>query len=677
MAKKLLMNEDVLDVGISSKTGEIITVSSQEYAGNSKFLKYAEEDAQNRLKKIEKSIGLENVIKYLVPTDLIDICKYPNLGNLLASRLFKTRKNNGDLNYQNRITGEERKISEDEELPKNAKMFDWEEFTQTVKDNIKYIDIDKMLILSNAVFLNEYKHNYNNHSYEEINELREYTKKTEDLLKDKKLTFFSRKLRKGLRQKDISTYVEDSYKKFIGGQYYSIDELNDLIENIIIGKQDIETITPEEFSSKLELTSSEIAMMLIKRPSNIKYLIENQLISKEQLIEVLNVQGRFADEELIYLCNNEVVDSNLILELYNKKQISLENIKGLKKGLEKSEFLKDMVSSKKLVELYFDEEKSEEFNRYRKLFKVICIDDQTPEEQYDVSLDLLDQSLDLLEDEKILEFYHMGLVSIDALLDFIKSPKLLKDLYLKGELKPIDARRMYDTGKISKDTIQEVLASPEIDDGKKITLIYSTFPNLEDKQLRDELIKNMQKPEESIHQKSDRKTEKDSEKVDKNSLDNQTKNVSNKYDPCAKWNLITALDSEYTQKYLKDGYIVFYMPNQGKYIIEKLYNSAKKPAFGAATYILDENLFEEHEKNVLTEDKIIQNEKINVSVLRKLKSSKTKGIDKIVHVNWGEALCRYFEIDDSSKYSENQKNEIRKLAKEVELSKKKESLEER
>ena len=62
---------------------------------------------------------------------------------------------------------------------------------------------------------------------------------------------------------------------------------------------------------------------------------------------------------------------------------------------------------------------------------------------------------------------------------------------------------------------------------------------------------------------------------------------------------MASLDSEYSFEYKSDGSAIFYLPKFRKYILEKLYNQNNEPAWGAATYILDEDIYEENEENII------------------------------------------------------------------------------
>ena len=118
--------------------------------------------------------------------------------------------------------------------------------------------------------------------------------------------------------------------------------------------------------------------------------------------------------------------------------------------------------------------------------------------------------------------------------------------------------------------------------------------------------------------------------------------------------MIESLDSEYSQEFLEDGHVVFYLPNAGKYIIEKLYERNNQNAYGAATYILDEGS-EKNNGKIIKDGKIIKKALINLR--------KEERVRKIIHTGWDNAICEYFDIEENRKYTDEQIDRIKELAK--------------
>ena len=53
-----------------------------------------------------------------------------------------------------------------------------------------------------------------------------------------------------------------------------------------------------------------------------------------------------------------------------------------------------------------------------------------------------------------------------------------------------------------------------------------------------------------------------------------------------------------------------------------------------------------------------------------MKKNKAPGVTKLVHTGWANSLIRFFEIEESEKYTKEEKDNIKKIAEKVEESKK-------
>lgn len=138
-AKNLLRTCDVVDIVMKKKSkGEFEIYSSLDFinedslsSNNRKTL------AEEKLYKIEETLGLKNVLSYFKNSDLIEICKYPNLATLLI-------------------------VNQDK-------------FEKKVKKYFQYMDIEKMLILSNAIYFYKYGETLSNFTKEDAIKLKKFT----------------------------------------------------------------------------------------------------------------------------------------------------------------------------------------------------------------------------------------------------------------------------------------------------------------------------------------------------------------------------------------------------------------------------------------------------------------------------------------------------------------------
>ena len=660
-AKKALKKIDIVDIEITPKRLDVY--SSQEFVGNRNFYDRKKEKSAASLQNIEETIGFENLLGFIRPTDLIQCSRYPNLGNALAVRIIESGielNENEETIIEDKVLGPEAAKKKAEASNGQGKAFKWDVFYSTVKKYAHYMDIDKILLLANAVFYNKYGDKLDNFTETEAKELKEFTEKIGTLLENKKVSIDSPRFNRTISHSDIKDWVTSLNRHYINGTFYNDDEILALANDIVNGRADVSILSKETFSDVMQFTTEEIGYILENSPKSLQFLLENGYIDEKIATEAISHQEEIDKSELLYLYEKGLISNQNIAEFLTKEVITFEDIRYLKENEINEKPLDSIASSKKLVDLYFDKERIEEFEEYRRLYKLLRIEGKTIEQQRKTADELIEISMDLLEEDKIYDLYHMGLIPVDTAIEFVGQEALIK-AFASGELKPADSKRLYDSGVITIQMLREVLKDQSIDDGQKLVLIYSTFPDREDVKTRSKLIEYINDAAENFKNsgKGLRK------RKDTGSRTGADITPQNKYvtDPCSRWKLISSIDSEYSQEYLKDGHIIFYLPSEEKYIIEKLYDKNRKTAYGAATYILDEKTFEMHK------DEIIKDDKINKSALVDLRKTNSKEVKKLIHTGWGNAMLKYFGVKESKKYSKEQCRVIQSLAEEVENSK--------
>lgn len=662
--KNRLRNSDV--VLIDSARTSINVVNSQVHIGNENYLKKKEAETQTRFDEASKEIDLDAEIKKLTPSDIKHVFRYENLGLELAERLYYS---------QEAIDNNEDKTLLREDL--TDRVYAQEEILSIVKSNMRYVDFDKLLLSILQVEYDEYGDNINYFTYDEARRLKELSERVEKLLVDRDVELNSDRFFDIVTFEKLKEKIDTLNNSYIAGVYYDQKEIEVLSADYIDGRKDVKTLTPHEFKDVLKFTDNEILNMLKKDPTVLEYLIQNRILESEDkkedpdkvLFDFLEKQDKIPTEQLEILYANKKLTQSYMFDLYmHKDKIDIESIHDLK-GKVDDLFFYGMTDVQELTTLYLSDDESdhEMFEKYRKLFKVIEIDGKTLEERNDISNSILDQSLDLLEEDKILELYSLGLVTIDVLIDFTGQTSL-KDLLLSNDLKPIDARRLFYQGIIKEEMLEEIMKDPSIDQGKKITLLYSTFPDEEDTEIMKRLEKCLDEVEEnSISGGSSSNSGSRRQSVKENTEEDELKKIKTKraYEPRAKYRLIETIDKDYEFNYNeKDGTGVFYFPNRGEYLIEKLYAKGRKPATDVATYILSEDLFHKNS------DRIIQDGRVNITELYSIKKSQTSGVKRFVHTGWANAIVKYYGLDDERRYSKKQIESNKKLAKQVEESKK-------
>lgn len=621
-------------------------INSQVHIGNVNFLSKREKENQKRYNIALREIDLGTEIKKIAPYDLRHIVRYPNLGVLLADYIY--------INSS----------SEDVE----------DKMVNTVKSNLKYIDFDKLLLSILQAEFDKYEDEVYRFSYEEAERLKKLSDKIGILLGGKNVEMDSDRFSGGISYEKLRAGIEQLNNSYIAGEFYSEEELNYLARDYIEGRKDAQTLTPHEFRNVLRFTDGEVLPMLKRNPNLLDYLIRNNIMEEtkqedrdRRLFELLEKQDKVSDRQLQILYDNNKLTSEYLLQLYmDKNKVGIEDIRVLKEYVPE-EFFEGMVNTSELVELYLDKDnEKEKFDKYRKLYKVIEIDGKTLEERNQLSDVILDENIELLKEESVMELYTLGLITIDAVIDYTGG-NVLRQLYLSNELKPIDAKRLFYNGIITEDMLKSIMLDTSIDESKKITLLYSTFPEVEDTEVMRRLevcLREVTEDMKTTPNLSGNAVKKAKDK-DEEASDDQLKNLKKAYEPRAKYRLLSIIDEEYKFTYNeKDGTAIFFFPNKDEYVIEKLYDKDRKPATNVATYILSKDAYEQNK------DQFYQDGRINISKLYALKTSKTKGVKRFIHTGWANSIVKYYDLDNQKKYSREQILETQRLAEQVEKSKK-------
>lgn len=627
-------------------------INSQAHIGNTNFLPKKEKENKNRYNEALREIDLEKEIRKIEPCDLRYIFRYPNLGVLLAAFLY---------NNSSDETPEEQKKQADQVL-------------DVIKYNLKYIDFDKLLLSILQAEFDKYGDEIYKFSNEEAQNLKVLSNKIGNLIVDKKVKMGSDRFIEEISYEELRAAIDELSNSYVAGEFYSREDLDHLAQDYIQGRKDAKNLTPQEFKNALKFTDGEILLMLKRNPDLLEYLIRNNILEDNEneekdkkLFELIEKQEKISDKQLQVLYDNNKLTKEYLLHLYmDKNKISIEEIKFLR-DIVPEEFFEGMVNTSELIALYLNKDnEKEKFDKYRRLYKAIEIDKKTIEEKNELSDTILDANIELLKEDSIMELYNLGLITIDTVIDYTGG-NTLKQLYLSNELKPIDAKRLFYKGIITEEMMRSIMLDPSIDEGKKITLLYSTFPEVEDTEMMRKLelclreVTEDMKTNPSLERNSSNNTENNKEE----SSESQIKKLKKAYEPRAKYRLLSIIDEEYKFKYNeKDGTAIFYFPNRDEYVIEKLYDKDRKPATNVATYILSKEVYEQNK------DKFYQEGRINISELYNLKKSKTKGVKRFIHTGWANSIIKYYDLDNQRKYSKKQILETQRLAEQVEKSKK-------
>lgn len=658
-SRSVLKTVDGIDVIVDTHGVQYIT--SDEYMQHDSIedLRYHKFDDMETIRfnefvnKVEEKIDFDEILGLVSLDDYLKICKYPKLGVAIKKYVLNKSKN---------IKPEDIVLTD----PQGGEKYRLNDIAQVIKDSFTHIDLKKMILIANKRLLNLHDGDFSKYSEQEIEKLNLYTDWFEEVLteteKNDKSSPYLKEMKK-IRQK-----VDDFNNHIVLGKYHTNSELDSLSADIISGNFDATQLTKGDFVKKIKLSNFDLKNMFISAPNNFNYLVSLGIIDNSRLDSILKTIDKFSTAQVVQLFTNDTINSEKFLELFYKSDVNLDELKKLKENESKKKEIDQLLSDKELVSLYLDDDKREMFDKYRKLYKTIRLDDMTIDEQKENADNIIEQSDKLLKNDKMFELYHLGLVPIDTIVDYIGTPAVI-DLYKSGELKHEDAQRMYDSKVLTKESILKLLKDTGMEEDEKLVLIYSTFPDAQYTLLRDELIdtvENVQMSYNSPHASTPRPIIGPSKSFNKYGMD-----------PCARWRFLSQLDPDFSFEYLKkDGHMIVYLPNQGKYVIEKLFDkkkgmaSKKEWAYGAATYVIDEDTFNMYKSDILVDSGNGVDKVVNRQKLIELNQNGFKSVKKIVHQGWGNAMCEEFNVEKSSSYTDEQRDEIKKLAIEAEQAKK-------
>lgn len=582
-ARKLLSTVDVVDiVTTQNNNGELeynIT-SSKEFSSQKNELEKQKQFALARIEEIENKVGLDNVLQVFCSEDILEICKYKNLGEFLYNLL------------QNNI----------------------EELKSIIINNIEYIDLDKMLILSGEIQYNKFLENIREKKFEDLIDLNSFIENIDSLLENKKIIVTLKRLNIKVNLELVKEKIDILYNHFINGKYYTNEEIKDLSQKIISGEVSVSILSKEEFIYIMKFTPEERKKIIANNSEAIEYFIKNQLATPEELKEPIVSGESTNSKQLFAVFSTGIISGEEIVDLYINKKIDLLDIKRLKKQLDDEKSISEIVSSKKLINLFLTG-KREEFLAYRNLYKALKIEGADTKTKNNISAEILEILGETLKD-KVYELYYMGLITYDSLKNSFKENS-------SRILKPADIKNIDDL---------KILSDSEISNNEKVILLYSIYSDSEDNEIRDNLINKVLQNQ-------------------KINFDEETFKI---------WNLIKDLDSDYSQKYLKNDYIIFYLPNKEKYIIQKMFDSNLRNAYGAATYILDEIEFEKNRDLLITKDN-----KLNKIALINIEQE-NNAIKKILYSGKNNSIMKYFDMGTlNQQYTKEQLKTIKNIVKQV------------
>lgn len=519
------------------------------------------------------------------------------------------------------------------------------------EDNLQYIDLTKMLLSSAAVLIKEI----------------EVAKETDD----KEVDYAS-----------IIKYLKDLNKELGRNTYKNITypyiEYGKGIFNI--NKETIEQFlsrcTENDYVTNKEI--QDIHNQILE--GNLTQDIQKRRIANINLEDLVLLSGKYEEVEkeeekdkilkcslelMDYLKNEGEITEEKALELYIKGKIDLDIIKSIANSTFSEEYCNEKfrelyeralysISDNKELKTLKTEE-GEELRRFSKLYRKL-----NDSEKFDVD-NLIIKLITAYNEEEysaevMSDLYDLKLATMEKCIEWVGKDILLKQ-YEKGTLQPAKVQELYDDGKIKIEDIAYLIKEIK-NPGERFMIIGAIFPeeNERDNSIRQKLVEeciNVEKENTHNSQKGKRQIVEKDKKTSKKMVTN----------PFARMRLFKELDEEYSFELITDGHGIIKLPNLKKIIIEKMLDKNKQPAYGAATYILEENYYYENYGS------IVENGKINRTEL--YSNINVKSVDRIIHSidGWGQSIKRILKIDENSNWSKEDIETIDTIIEKIKESK--------
>ncbi len=541
-----------------------------------------------------------------------------------------------------------------------------------IKENIKYIDIDKMLLVAGLRYIEILERATQPiilDAYAENGELREQTPEESARIMKGIIMSIAREVREGTiiigmdGKEHTLEELQKDIRRFVGTKYIKKAEVEQLKEKLFTGEITLEDIGKEKLSL-LDLTGQEIFSLIAKSERNLIFLLENRIIDeKSEMLRALYLRNECSDELFEKIIQKQLLDGAQISCLFEDGIIKLEQISKIKDR----KMIEDMQIPLRIKEIYIEnlingenlkQEQIELFNKYSRLYRTVMIEGRTEEEVQENTFRLISAFEDELSNDILKELYQFGLISLDSAIDWGVSPM---EMLAENSMKPTDLKGLYAKKVIDIEAIKNVLVHGDLPYDEKLDLIYSTFDGEteEEYRMREELVQLLE-PADEYKSNSKETTNNQNRGEGKKSREYVT-------DPHARWKLTSLIDKDYSRKFLpraievRDGHSITLLPNHDKVMIEKMYDKRKGKvvnAYKKRTWIVPSEEFFKHI------DEIIVDGAINRRYLGELWREGT--VDGIIHSTaWGRKIKEYFDISEANtKYT---KADIEEIDKAIEM----------
>lgn len=473
------------------------------------------------------------------------------------------------------------------------------------------------------------------------------------------------------------------------GRYFSVVKENNLrnemsddgnaIRNLDIDYAKVVRFRPEEYKMLIESTDGillyliqnglipkkdydKILSMTNINQSDFIQLINTGKVNEKQIRNYLEKQDDISESLFSVIDENNLVSSEEVLDYYLKGKMDIKFFS--KMSDEKQIEIANNLSINRLMELYRDSERQDEYEKYANVFRMLVLADKTRDEKDKISDNIIETLGLEFENEDLVKLYQEHLISSRTVESWGGS-NLIAYMMKNAILKPSDVKEICRDG--NYDSIFEVMKDNSIPRKNKLAIFYTTFADEDDAFTKEQQeLRELAKEECLIYMNFYNKSIRADSKINKENKEEkegeQLKEKRKEYvsEPLNRWTLIRLLDEEYSYEMLDQGMMIFKLPNLngGTVILEKMFRK-EIPDYGRATKVLHMSI-EEFEK--IKKDLIIEGDipAFKVDGCLKLNGK----VDSLWHSpSWGQKLSDLFDYKLDKKRS---KDNIEKINREIE-----------
>lgn len=382
----------------------------------------------SNLKMKDDDKVFEYIVSQVEIKDLYDIFPDQKLGEtIVTGAILNVLKEEGVLDYNdsNQIQKNYGKVKE---ILKNKDItYGYTEIKEAIKNNIKYVDLDKFLMI--VAYRIEENLEEVEISPEELKlkkklleELSRYFKKNKTCL----LCEFSEK-KDGKERVQKTKYslknLEKCLNRFVDETYLrkkDIDEYKNKINNAEITLQDIDKKYINIIYSEREL--KELAILNEK---NFSYVLENCNWKKDEIINILKDSNHVNTELFQQLTLSKFLSEQEVMQMYMNGNIDIEQLKQISNIID----LKKYANASQLNALYNSNNDSS--SKTLELAKLLLSkSDEKEQENYSEELiqDILENT-NQQDNMNLLKFYYQeGLLKLESIADWA-GESVITELY--------------------------------------------------------------------------------------------------------------------------------------------------------------------------------------------------------------------------------------------------------